>query len=311
VILLALAVGPLWLWGAELPNPIATQWDLGGAPKNSMSLVGFGVLMAALTLPGALALLGAALAGDHAVTRSVRAALAGLGGSHAALFAAVTLQATLAQRGVARWADAPGPGVVELVLILGFSGAVGGALASLALGWPKDAPRGEGAGQGAPASLGLGPDEQALWVRRVSAPWLYGLAVVGLVLVGVGFATAEWALVFVGAPLIPISTGMATALVSVDQTGLWVRWGTLGLWRTGVALRDVVQAEAIDIRPLEWGGWGYRGSLRLMGRAAVVLRAGPGVRLELRGGRVLAVTVDDAETAAGLLNDLVARRSAP
>jgi hypothetical protein len=85
----------------------------------------------------------------------------------------------------------------------------------------------------------------------------------------------------------------------------------LGLWRTGVALRDVVQAEAIDIRPLEWGGWGYRGSLRLMGRAAVVLRAGPGVRLELRGGRVLAVTVDDAETAAGLLNDLVARRSAP
>lgn len=86
-----------------------------------------------------------------------------------------------------------------------------------------------------------------------------------------------------------------------------VRWGPTGLLRTTVPLRDIVRAEAIDVSPMEWGGWGYRGSQWLLGRAAIVMRAGPGLRLDLRSGRVLAVTVDDAGTAAGLLNDLVAR----
>ena len=39
-----------------------------------------------------------------------------------------------------------------------------------------------------------------------------------------------------------------------------------------------------------------------MGRAAVVLRKGRGLRLQLRGDRVLAVTVDDADTAKSYAN---------
>ena len=65
--------------------------------------------------------------------------------------------------------------------------------------------------------------------------------------------------------------------------------------------------EVIDVRPGEWGGWGYRGSVKVFGRAAVVLRAGTGIRVDLVGGRAFAVTVDDAETGARLLNDLAAR----
>jgi hypothetical protein len=135
------------------------------------------------------------------------------------------------------------------------------------------------------------------------------LAALGVVLLAFGLVFDQVVLVLSGAVLIPLSTEMATAVVCVDQRGLWVHWGTFGLWRTGVPLSDVVRAEAIDIHPLQWGGWGYRGSLKVMGRAAVVLRKGPGMRLELRGDRVLAVTVDDAGTAAGLLNDLVARQA--
>lgn len=54
-------------------------------------------------------------------------------------------------------------------------------------------------------------------------------------------------------------------------------------------------------------GWGYRGSRRTFGRAALVLRTGPAIRLDLTDNRTFAVTVDDAATGAGLLNDLRAR----
>jgi hypothetical protein len=58
---------------------------------------------------------------------------------------------------------------------------------------------------------------------------------------------------------------------------------------------------------MQWGGWGYRGSRRLFRKAAVVLRAGPALRLDLADDTQLVVTVDDAESGAGLLNDLLAR----
>ena len=46
-----------------------------------------------------------------------------------------------------------------------------------------------------------------------------------------------------------------------------------------------------------------------MRQAAVVLRKGPGLRLDLVGGRVFVVTVDGPEVPASLLNAEVARRT--
>ena len=63
----------------------------------------------------------------------------------------------------------------------------------------------------------------------------------------------------------------------------------------------------IDVRPTEWGGWGYRGSPTLMKRAAVVLRAGPGIRLDLHDGKVFVVTIDNPEIPARLLNTEASR----
>ena len=63
--------------------------------------------------------------------------------------------------------------------------------------------------------------------------------------------------------------------------------------------------------PMEHGGWGYRGSLRLTQRAAVVVRSGLALRLELQGGKRLSITVDDAGTAARLINGFVNRRTDP
>lgn len=47
-----------------------------------------------------------------------------------------------------------------------------------------------------------------------------------------------------------------------------------------------------------------------MKQAAVVLRAGPCIRLDLRNGKVFVVTIDNPETAVALLNTEVARAGA-
>jgi hypothetical protein len=41
------------------------------------------------------------------------------------------------------------------------------------------------------------------------------------------------------------------------------------------------------------GGWGYRGSLKLFRRAAVVTRLGEALQVDLTGARRFCVSVDD------------------
>jgi hypothetical protein len=76
-----------------------------------------------------------------------------------------------------------------------------------------------------------------------------------------------------------------------------------------VPLERIDGAHAIDLDALAHGGWGYRGGLHLFGKASVVVRSGPAVQLDLRGGKRLFITVDDATTAARLLNGLLGRQS--
>ncbi|HYO95950.1 MAG TPA: hypothetical protein VER33_15635 [Polyangiaceae bacterium] len=58
------------------------------------------------------------------------------------------------------------------------------------------------------------------------------------------------------------------------------------------------------------GDWGNRGSAWLAGRAAIVARSGSALRLSLAPGKTLTISVDDAESAAQLINAFVLRRSA-
>ena len=77
-----------------------------------------------------------------------------------------------------------------------------------------------------------------------------------------------------------------------------------------VPLERVRGAEACEVEALEHGGWGYPGNVRWPGRAAVVVRSGSAVRLQLRDGKHLSISVDDASTAAELINGFVQRRGA-
>jgi hypothetical protein len=112
----------------------------------------------------------------------------------------------------------------------------------------------------------------------------------------------------------PQLTSLAAALlvwllaaidVTVDVGGLTVT-SVLGRFRwKRIPVERIAHAEATGIEPLRWGGWGYR---LIKHGSAIVLRRGPGLRVDLVDGRVFAVTVDDPEPAAALLNDLVGRQ---
>jgi hypothetical protein len=98
----------------------------------------------------------------------------------------------------------------------------------------------------------------------------------------------------------------ATLLAAGGADGLRIGYGPIHLPRTHVPLDRMAVATAIDVRPMRWGGWGYRGSLRWFRQAAVVVRGGPGIRVDLRDGRVFVVTVTDAATGAAALNEAIA-----
>lgn len=116
--------------------------------------------------------------------------------------------------------------------------------------------------------------------------------------------------VVAGAPLAAVATLLAVGgaafvflgvEVTVDDHGLTVRSATVPPVRVRFPYARIEAVEAIDVNPWRWGGWGYRGSLRVFRRAAWVVRGGPGIKVDLRRGRVFVVAVDDAEAGAAAL----------
>jgi len=147
---------------------------------------------------------------------------------------------------------------------------------------------------------------RAAWTGRAHLAWW-----LPLVLIAIGVILAVSARSLVGAIpaalLLLVYLAFGWIKVTVDVRGLQIRYGVLPRPVTSVPLDDIRRAERIDLAPLQWGGWGYRGSRKAFGRAAVVLRGGDAIKLQLTDGGEFAVTVDDAATGAALLTDLLAQ----
>jgi hypothetical protein len=161
-----------------------------------------------------------------------------------------------------------------------------------------------GAGGSAAPSIGLRAGERAVWTGRVRAPWVWALAAV---LVAGGAVTqvvaGQWVTATVLIVLGVVLSMFTSVRVTVAARGVSVYYGPLGLRLTRIALRRIASAEVAD---MSWShSFGYRGSLFVFGAAAVILRRGPALKLTLRDGKRFLVTVDDADTGAALLNDLL------
>ncbi|MFC9585930.1 DUF1648 domain-containing protein [Streptomyces yangpuensis] len=298
-----LAALPLATSG-RLPERVATHWG-GAAPDGSMPV------WAASAFP---ALIWAALAlGTVLMTRRTHAPTPSWTGAALAftgVFMAGT-QASIVRANLDRadWREA---GSVGLGITLTFVAA----LAAGALGWIAGR-RGElpapAAEPDAGASLEIPAGQRLVWLSRTTNPWLHLVAAVtGVAALAAALAAAgglltgmQWAVVTPFALASVLTLAFSSVQARVTQKGLEVAFGPLGWPARRWAPQDIESSRAESRTPAQAGGWGYR--LSGLG-TTVMLRAGECLVVHPRKGAEFAVSVDDAERGAALLNTLSAGR---
>jgi hypothetical protein len=280
----AVALAVAWsAWSARLPGRIVTHWDADGRPDGLSDITAFSlVLLGVAGAAGAAAVLAAQRA------RSARWSLAAAGavaGGAAGLWA-VCATAALADSRVG-WR------------ILWFvAGPAWGAVVAIVAG--RD-PAGARPAGPATEPMALAPGERAVFATTLRSPMILSVTGVAAVLVAALAATVVPVLWPVLA--VPVVSGLLLGEVRVtaDRRGVRLTAGLLGVPVRRIPLADITAASAEHIDPVAWGGWGYRVT---PGRSALVLRAGPGLVLDLADGRRFAVTMDDPQTPAALLTAL-------
>ncbi|MFP3712864.1 DUF1648 domain-containing protein [Puerhibacterium sp. TATVAM-FAB25] len=294
------AAAVAWGWRDELPDPVASHWS-GARADGFMSLeADLAVMVGTTALLAALFTAMGVRAGQAAATRRLTAALSvGTG----AMLAVLVTGSLAAQRGLADAAAAPAPGT-PTALGLAAMVALGAVTWFLVPGDPPSPAR-EAVPADAPR-IELGAGERAVWLRRTAGGLGIAVGAVALlVATATAVATGTWGALVVPLVLALALTAMFAFTVRVDAAGLTVR-SALGWPRSHAPAGEVERASVVEVSPLrDFGGWGWR--VGRGGRVGVVLRAGEALLVERTGGRSLVVTVDDAATAAALLNTMAER----
>ncbi|WP_433255162.1 DUF1648 domain-containing protein [Streptosporangium sp. CA-135522] len=294
----------------RLPDPMAFHWGPSGAPDGSAPFavaLAFGVGTWLLVGGGACV---AALVDSGSLRR--RAGRTGLGATLGAggLFSlAMQLAVVSANLGASDWRRAGG---LSLTVLLAPAGLIlGGWLGALAArpGPDEVLHRGDTDGD----LLDLRPGQRTAWVSYARNGWL--------VAAGASLAAAGAGLLVAGAfggdtglrppAAIIVVAGLAAVAVSsvrvrIAEDGLRISYGPLRLPRRHVPLAKLDRAWAEERSPREVGGWGLRG---LPGATTVMIRGGECLVVRYASGARLAVSVDDAEHGAALLNTLVINAS--
>lgn len=291
----------------RLPDPLPTHWGWSGPPDG---FTGYPTFSSGLFLVTSLAALGAALVavipGLASTVRRVAMAVAG-----AIAWATVGLWFGIA---VSAW-DATDAHAVSLtgwflVWFLGL-GLAGGVAAFLVVGpapVPAPAPVRPGVATADRPVAVLADGEPVVWTRRLTSVLLAVAGGVPLVAaVALVAFDAPIALVVLLALIGVIGTGLGAARLTIDRRGFTVALGWFGIPIKRIPIDQVVGASVAEIRPREWGGWGYR---VLPGRSALVIRGGPGMVVDLVDGRRFAVTLDDPAEPVAILNGLAQRQPA-
>ncbi len=288
-LLLGAIVLPLLLYWGDLPNPMATHWDLGGDPNGTMPPLALLIVLG-----------GIYLAMYFAVTRVVARTpdegpsfIAGLFGV-GALLAAVSWFSVLANRDETSWESASGFGLLQAFFVLGIALVAGvvGWLSAGGLSVERQPP------STAVPALEMAEPGAAIWSGRGNGRVLQ---LIGAAVIVLGIATWGWStLVLLALGLLVLV--FAEVRATVSQRGVVVSLGWLGVPSWTVPMSDITQAEVETVRPMAYGGWGYR--LR-PGVRAVITRGGGALRLVREGRADLVLTVDDAQTGAGLINSML------
>lgn len=287
----------------RLPERLATRFALDGSVSDHMgrpavffSLIGLGLLLSVTLgfVSGAMSGTRAVLLSRWDLPRLLVVFSWGLAG-----FLGVLLFALVTSNIDAGEAATVSMSALALLYALGaavLTGAVGFGVAPRSRTEPRE-------GHETPA-MELGAGEHVSWSRSISSPWFALLGVVLLVagpVLGWGVGWVPGGTVVAAGLLISL---LSRAMVTIDRRGTTVTFSALGWPRVQVGINEIESAAAEDVSPAQFGGWGYR---IIPGASGVLLRTGPALILTRTSGRRFVVTVDDAETAARVLNGLRAR----
>lgn len=306
------ASGLMLSWAPELPDPIAIHWGANGQVDGFGSLAGMIVLVLGLVVVFSAAVT-VSLSRMRAIEPSApRSQPRFLGATSAWLgvFLSIGMGGSVAvQRGVA---DAADVGSITPVMI---AGVILGLAAAVAAWFVIPAPAVDGQHDDSGADvMALSADERVSWSSAVRPParlvaLFAGIFVVSIALSAAGAVSAGgWTLWFVVALLLVVLVLSVVTFywrVTVTSSGFSARTagGVLGIT---IPLREIAAARVVQVSPLaDFGGWGWR---IVSGRTGIVVRAGEAIQVERNSGRSVVVTVDDAATAASLIEGLVERR---
>jgi hypothetical protein len=283
-------------WGGRLPASIAQKWDWSTQTVITVAPLWLGILSLAVPSAAVLLFLVFLKWSGRLTGWGRRLSIAAL--SAIAVFTAASLPVMLnGQVGLADPLLAPDPRTmmgVTAALSLSY-----GVLAALIAGGRPLATPTEGTNP-TPA-LELGPDEIAVWATTTTA-WvcLLGGGLPGLILIILGSTTPVWGLAIVGGILLALGIVTGRWTITVDHKGLTCTT-LLGLGRFRVPARPDATAEVVTIRGLsDFFGWG----IRVGGSSSIglIFRNGEALRVHGPDGYSLTITTRDATTAAALFN---------
>lgn len=294
---------PFLLFKAELPDPVASHFDASGQADASMSVRHFVLVNTLMILSGLAICLWLGLR-RRTLPEGTGAVAGFTGGLIAATGAGILLSTALTQRNLDHWMDAPSVyGSIFGVVVAGF------AIGALGAWCGARSPGSNPAKKREVPAMALAGSEQAVWSATIRSTPTH---IAGMVTLVIGLASL-WLLPPIAGLVIVTSAcaiiALATVRLRIDRQGLLVNYGNLPWPTTQIDLKEIATASVIDVQPMHWGGWGYRGNLTLANQAAVVMRAGPGLRIELVDGKVFVVTVDNPDQGVALLNAQLARRN--
>ncbi len=302
VLLVSAALALQWVSLDGLSDEVVTHWGTSGPDGYGPAwiypalTVAVGLGMPALLMASAVPSL---RRGERSPMLRLLPALAvGL----SAMIAVVSTGSVLVQRD-----GATGAGIVP-VMVLAFAAA---ALAG-AIGWRVQPAQDRVVPSArSVAPLDSAPGTRLVWLGRAEMGRGPLLALVAACVLLLGLSVWMWLLGDrVAATIVTGVTLLVTLLVSTmtvfhvraDERGLSVR-SSLGAPRFTVPAADIATASVSEVSGLaQYGGWGIR---MVPGATAVVLRNGPALEVTRVNGQRFVVTLDDADTVAGVLTAVV------
>ena len=278
---------PFVLFWSDLPNPMASHWSLAGNADGAMPPIILLALLVAIAAAVHVAVV-------RVVTRTPVEAASFVAGLYVigAVLAGVGWLSVLANRDQGSWEAADGVGLLQILVLVAVAGVAG------FVGWVLVGGRSVDRPDADRPMLDVAEPGHAVWASRGTGKLFY---VVGAVLIVAGLATWGWSTVVLIVIGIVIVT-FAEVRTTVSSRGVIVSMGWLGIPSWTVPLSSLTAAEIEVINPMSYGGWGYR--IR-PGVRAVISRGGEAIRLVRTDKADLVLTVDDAETGAGLINSML------